>query len=128
MLRSGHRKSKCAIVGERERTARIRPAKVFTAEIGYKGIDLVVDRCKPDAGGSVILILEVNAVAVLAPNWRVDFPSQLFREELTTRAIAIHDVEMQGLITLMLIVKSHISDLLAVSRDSWLRVRAFSIG
>ena len=87
-----------------------------------------VEGDEPDLGVPVLRPRHVDAAAVRGPDRIADALIQLRRQHALAGAVAIHQVELGDLVSLLPVVESGVGDELAIGRDRGVAVGTEPVG
>src|SRR5205807_2494263 len=80
-------------------------------------LESAVERIETDLGVTLIIVTDVDATVVGSPLRVLDIAVEFVGERMRIGAVAIHEVQLGGLMALKAIIEAGVSDELPVGRD-----------
>src|SRR5882757_1830331 len=90
-------------------------------------LEAAVRRGETDLSVALVVVEEINAGVVGRPVRRQNVAIELVGDGTGASAVAVHDVELGGLMTLVAVVESSVGDPFAVGRNVRISVRPFAV-
>ncbi len=76
---------------------------------------------------ALVVVEEIDSGIVWRPAWRLNVAIELVGDGMGASAVAVHDVELGSLMTLVAVVESSVGDPFAVGRNVRIGVRSFAV-
>src|SRR6266852_3185449 len=91
-------------------------------------LEVAIGGGKADFGVALIVVEEIDAGIVRRPFRRLDVAVEFVGDGMGGAAVAVHQIELGGLVALVAVVESGVGDEFTAGRNSGSVVRAFAIG
>src|SRR3977135_2681123 len=91
-------------------------------------LEAAVRRGETDLSVALVVVEEINAGVVGRPVRRQNVAIELVGDGTGASAVAVHDVQLGGLMTLVAVVESSVGDPFAVGRNVRISIRSFAVG
>src|SRR5467141_87883 len=91
-------------------------------------LESAFDGVETDLGVALIVVTDIDATVVVSPLRVLDIAVEFVRERMRARAIAIHEVQLGGLMALVAVIVAGVGNELAIRRDGGRIIGAFASG
>src|SRR5712664_549707 len=91
-------------------------------------LESAFDGVETDLGVALIVVTDIDATIVVSPLRVLDIAVEFVRKRMRARAIAIHQVQLGGLMALVAVIVAGVSDEFPVGRNGGRIVGAFTSG
>jgi hypothetical protein len=114
--------------GAGEGKSAAAPGACSGSEVIGDFLESAFDGVETNFGVALIVVTEIDTAVVGSPLRVLDIAVEFVRKRMRARAVAIHEVQLGGLMALVAVIVAGVGDELAVGRDSGRIVGAFAIG
>src|ERR1700693_2064323 len=112
--------------GQRKRAATVSTER--GSDVIRNFLKGAIDRVEADFCVTLIGVKKIDTAVVGGPSRALNVAIELLRERAGAAAIAVHEIELSGLVTLIAVVETDVGDPLSVGRYSRRVIGAFAVG